>query len=75
MRSLYRWVNLVPVLAVADQYTHEEIIQIKQVIKQEAREVGIKFFNFGEFCDDLGKCPPFALFSAININRVRREEE
>lgn len=47
MKALYRWVNLIPVIAACDKYTVEEIVSCKKKVIAKAREVGIKFFDFG----------------------------
>lgn len=75
MYELQRIVNIIPILAKADSYTYDELIQAKLDIIQQLALAEIAIFDaansLGSRANELTNCPlcpcpPFALISCIN---------
>jgi septin 7 len=81
MFLLQKVVSLIPVLAKADMFTQNEIVQVKGMILSQCIDAEINFFDIGAVSDAakllnstrLGMIPPFAVVSAGKIVEIGKK--
>lgn len=78
MRELGQMFNLIPIIAKSDQYTKEEILEMKEEFHQRVREANVQLFDIEEFYrlklgterinelmqSAFGRFPPFVIASS-----------
>lgn len=76
MYNLQKYISIIPVLAKADSYSTNELIQVKVSIISQCAEAGISFYDIASAMGNkvielssssLGPVPPFAIISGGNV--------
>jgi septin family protein len=72
--ELQKYVNIIPILARADSYSVEEILEAKLRIIEECYDAGIQFFDCAKAMrldvndlEGIGPCPPFAVVTSTEL--------